>query len=76
MMISVRRIRTGAGLTLQAPAAETGADDYDHTIHQGESALGFTYEEWEAALGPQDARQIELTELGTLRPSDGSDANT
>jgi hypothetical protein len=68
MMISVSRTKTGSGLTLRARTGrETSLDDYDQTIHPGESALGFTYEEWDAAVGPQGERRIELAEDGTLR---------
>ena len=68
MMISVRRTNTGAGLTLRAKGADSGSGDYDQTIHPGESALGFTYEEWDTAVGAQRERRIELTEDGTLHP--------
>jgi hypothetical protein len=74
MLISVSRIERDAGLTLRG-RGETREDDYEATIHPGESALGYTYEEWEAALGPEAKRRVELVEDGTLRPeSDESDA--
>lgn len=69
MVISVSRTRDDAGLSLRAgKESENGEDDYEATIHPGESALGYTYEEWEAALGPQGERLIELAEDGVLRP--------
>lgn len=76
MVISVSRAEDDAGLTLRAgEESESGEDDYEATIRPGESALGFTYEEWEAALGPQGERMIELAEDGSLRPrSDQFDA--
>lgn len=76
MVISVSRTKDDAGLTLRAgKESENGEDDYEATIRPGESALGYTYEEWEAALGPQGERMIELAEDGALRPrSDQFDA--
>jgi hypothetical protein len=74
MMISVRRAKAGTGLALQVPARESGAGDYEQTIHPGESALGFTYEEWDVAVGPQQECRIEVDEEGALRPViDGPD---
>jgi len=70
MRIAVQRSKAGTGLTLRTSATEGGAGDYDKTIHPGESALGFTYEEWDAAVGSQQGRQLELTEEGMLRPAD------
>lgn len=68
MIISAIRTKTGAGLTLRTRRGpEVGPGDYDQTIHPGESALGFTYEEWDAAVGPAAESQIELAEDGTLR---------
>jgi hypothetical protein len=74
MLISVNRIKRDSGLTLRRKG-ETHEDDYEATIHPGESALGYTYEEWDAALGPKEKRRLELVEDGTLRPqSDEFDA--
>ena len=69
MMISVRRTKTGARLILQT-RSEIGntKGDFEETIHPGESGLGFTYEEWDAAVGPLDGRRIEVTEDGAMRP--------
>jgi hypothetical protein len=68
MIISAIRSRTGAGLTLRTPKGpEVGPGDYDQTIHPGESALGFTYAEWDAAMGPAAESRVELAEDGTLR---------
>ena len=68
MVISVSRTKGGAGLTLRA-ASESGnsEEDYEATIRPGESALGYTYEEWDTALGPQGERRIKMAEDGTLR---------
>jgi len=76
MVISVTRTKNGAGLTLRTDKeSENGENEYEATIHPGESALGYTYEEWDAALGPQGERRIELAEDGILRPrSDEFDA--
>jgi hypothetical protein len=69
MMISVTRTKTGAGLILQRCSEEGNSmGDFEETIHPGESGLGFTYEAWEAAVGPQERRRIEVTEDGAMRP--------
>ena len=69
MMISVSRTKAGAGLTLQTRRGNGNTvDDFEETIHPGESGLGFTYEEWDAAVGPHDRRRIEVTEEGFMRP--------
>jgi hypothetical protein len=69
MMISVRRTKAGAGLILQTRSEKSDTvGDFEETIHPGESGLGFTYEEWDAAVGPQDGRRIEVTEGGAMRP--------
>jgi hypothetical protein len=69
MVISASRTKDGAGLTLRtANETENGEDEYEATIHPGESALGYTYEEWEAAIGPQRECRIEVAEDGALRP--------
>jgi hypothetical protein len=69
MMISVSRTKAGAGLTLQTRRGNGNiVDDFEETIHPGESGLGFTYEEWDAAVGPHDRRRIEVTEEGAMRP--------
>ena len=69
MMISVSRTKTGAGLILQTRRESGNAvGDFEETIHPGESGLGFTYEEWDAAVGPQEGRHIEVTEDGAMRP--------
>ena len=67
MVITISRVKGGGGLTLRT--GEDDADDYEATIRPGESALGYTYEEWEAALGTQAERTIELAEDGALRPA-------
>ncbi|CAN5753348.1 hypothetical protein BH24GEM1_BH24GEM1_16490 [soil metagenome] len=68
MIISASRTKTGPGLLLRTRRGrEAGPGDYDQTIRPGESALGFTYEEWDAAVGPQPESRIELAEDGTLR---------
>jgi hypothetical protein len=70
MMISVSRTTRG-GLNLQARTeSENGKTegDYRGTIYPGESALGFTYEEWAAAVGSQAERRVEVTEDGVMRP--------
>jgi hypothetical protein len=68
MIIAVRRTATGTGLTLRAAQGEGGSSHYEQTIHPGESALGFTYEEWDGAVGSHRERRIELTEEGLLHP--------
>ena len=69
MMISVSRTKTGAGLTLRTRSGDgNAADAFEETIHPGESGLGFTYEEWDAAVGPHDRRRVEVTEEGFMRP--------
>jgi hypothetical protein len=69
MMISVSRTKTGAGLILQTRRQNGNAvGDFEETIHAGESGLGFTYEEWDAAVGRQEGRHIEVTEEGAMRP--------
>ena len=74
MLITVSRSKESARLTLRA-TGETGEDNYEATIRPGESALGYTYEEWDAALGPEEKRRMELAEDGALRPeSDEFDA--
>jgi hypothetical protein len=74
MLISVCRIKKEAGLTLRRKG-EPHEGDYEATIHPGESALGYTYEEWDAALGPEQERRMELAEDGALRSeSDELDA--
>ena len=67
MVISVSRTGDGARLTLRGDGESEGAE-YEATIGAGESALGYTYEEWNAALGPQKQRRIEVAEGGVLRP--------
>ena len=67
MVISVTRSRDGAKLTLRRNK-EDDEGEYEATIGAGESALGYTYEEWVAALGPQKQRRVELAEDGALRP--------
>jgi hypothetical protein len=74
MLISVSRLKEGEGLTLRRQGA-TREGDYDATIHPGESALGYTYEEWVAALGPEEKRRMKVAEDGALLPdSDELDA--
>jgi len=70
MVISVSRIKDGVGLTLQTgKVPQKGKEHYEATIHPGESALGYTYAEWETALGSQEQRVVELEEDGALRPA-------
>jgi len=71
MNVSVRRLKSGAGPALRVRAEARESTDYDQTIHPGESALGFTYEEWDVAVGTQSERRIELAEDGSLRPELG-----
>jgi hypothetical protein len=69
MIISVSRTKSRDGLILQARSVNGNtAGDYEETIRPGESGLGFTYEEWDAAVGPREGRRIELTEDGAMRP--------
>jgi hypothetical protein len=69
MMISVTRTKGHDGLILRTRSANGNtADEFAETIHPGESGLGFTYEEWDAAVGPQEARRIEVAEDGAMRP--------
>jgi hypothetical protein len=69
MVIFVSRTKNRDGLILQTRSPNGNAvGDFEETIHPGESGLGFTYEEWEAAVGPQEERRIELTEDGAMRP--------
>ena len=69
MMISVSRTKAGAGLILQTRSEKSDTvGDFEETIHPGESGLGFTYEEWDAAVGSQERRHIEVTEDGAMRP--------
>ena len=69
MVISASRTKDGAGLTLRRDEEGNGSEgEYEATIRPGESALGYTYEEWDAALGPQKQRRIELDQDGILRP--------
>lgn len=68
MIVSVRRAKGGKGLTLKVGPEESGSTAYDQTIHPGESALGFTYEEWDVAVGPQPEGILEVAEDGSLRP--------
>ena len=68
-MISVSRTKTRAGLILQTRRENDNAvGNFEETIHPGESGLGFTYGEWDAAVGPQEQRRIEVTEDGAMRP--------
>jgi hypothetical protein len=67
MVISVSRAKDGAGLTLRT--SKDGEDDYEVTVQPGESALGYTYEEWDGAVGPQAEGRIEVAEDGLLRPA-------
>ncbi len=67
MVISVSRTKHGAGLTLRT--SRGGEDDYEVTVQPGESALGYTYEEWDGAVGPQAECRIEVAEDGLLRPA-------
>ena len=72
MVISVSRNKNGTGLTLRTDKQSgNGENDYEATIRPGESALGYTYEEWDAALGQQGERRFELAEDGILRPESG-----
>ena len=67
MVITISRLEGRRRLGLR-----TGEDDpsgYEATIGPGESALGYTYEEWEAALGSGAERTIDLAEDGILRPA-------
>ena len=68
MVITVSRMKDGAGLILRTcKESETGEDDYKVTVRPGESALGYTYEEWDRAAGTQAERRIEVGEDGVLR---------
>ena len=67
MVISVSRSKDGAGLTLRT--SKDGEDDYEVTVKPGESALGYTYEEWDGAVGPQAECRVEVAEDGLLRPT-------
>lgn len=67
MVISVSRAKDGAGLTLRT--SKDGEDDYEVTVQPGESALGFTYEEWDVVVGTHVECRIELAEDGLLRPA-------
>lgn len=69
MVITVSRVKDGAGLILRTrKEGGAGEDDYEVTVHPGESALGYTYEEWDRAAGMQAECRIEVREDGVLRP--------
>lgn len=75
MMIIVSRSKTGSGLTLQGrKGEEIGLGEYEQTIQPGDSALGFTYEEWDTSVGLQEQRRFEVTEDGALHPMLDDDA--
>ena len=67
MVITISRLKGRRGLSLRT--AEDDVEDYQATIGPGESALGYTYDEWEAALGAGAERTIDLGEDGILRPA-------
>jgi hypothetical protein len=67
MVISVGRSKDGPGLTLQV--SKPGQPDYEATVRPGESALGYTFEEWETAVGARDQCRVEVAEDGALRPA-------
>lgn len=70
MVVTVSRTNDDEGLILRTrKESGTGEDEYEVTVHPGESALGYTYEEWDRAAGPQASSRLEVGVDGVLRPS-------